>query len=117
MGIPENLKRLRVDKGLSQKALANRAKIAQQLISQLENGKNLTTRKLPQIARALGAKVEEIDPSYANDDALRAKLLDLFDALDEDLRPVALSRIEALAGAASAQPSASPPPKASRARR
>lgn len=69
MGIPENLKRLREEKRLSQPRLATLAKVSQQLISQLENGKNLTTKRLPEIARALGVSVYEIDDNFAPDAA------------------------------------------------
>lgn len=65
MGIPENLKRLRAARNLSQPDLAKLAGVSQQLISQLENGKNAATTKLPKIAVALGVPVSEIDPSYA----------------------------------------------------
>lgn len=117
MGIPDNLKRLREREGLSQNGLAKRAQVSQQLISQLERGENLTTRKLPQIARALNANVEEVDPNYAADDAIRAKMLEAFDSLPSDVRPVALARIQALASPAPAQPSSVEPQKAPRARR
>lgn len=67
MGIPENIKALRVREGLSQPELAKRAGVSQQLISQLENGKNTTTKKLPQIARALNASISDIDPAFGTD--------------------------------------------------
>lgn len=70
MGIPENLKRLREREKLSQAGLAKKAGVAQQLISQLERGENLTTKKLPEIARALNASLLDIDPSLA--DAINA---------------------------------------------
>jgi transcriptional regulator with XRE-family HTH domain len=117
MGIPENLERLRKREGLSQTGLAKKANVSQQLISQLERGENLTTKKLPQIARALNASIEEVDPNYAADDLLRGDLLKLFDRLPADLRPVALSRIEALVPAAPEPPAEARPPKAARARR
>jgi transcriptional regulator with XRE-family HTH domain len=63
MGIPENLLKLRKREGLSQAGLAKKAGVAQQLISQLERGENLTTKKLPEIARALNATLLDIDPS------------------------------------------------------
>ncbi|MFM2005149.1 MAG: hypothetical protein RLZZ09_804 [Pseudomonadota bacterium] len=65
MGIPEKIKELRRNSGLSQPELAKKANVSQQLISQIENGKNLTTKHLPAIARALGVSVSEIDPAYA----------------------------------------------------
>jgi phage repressor protein C with HTH and peptisase S24 domain len=67
MSIAENLKRIREAAGLSQPQLAAKATVSQQLISQIERGVNDTTRKLPQIARALGVRVEEIDPDYASE--------------------------------------------------
>ena len=76
MGIPENIKRLRAEAHLSQPALAKKARVSQQLISQLENGKNLTTKFLPQIARALGAGVSAIDPNYMQE-ALEATIVPL----------------------------------------
>lgn len=66
MGIPENIKRLRAAKGLSQAALAKKAGVAQQLISQLERGENLSTKYLPQIAGALDATITDIDPAFAS---------------------------------------------------
>lgn len=66
MGIPENLKKLRAARSLSQPDLAKLAGVSQQLISQLENGKNAATTKLPKIAQALGVPVSEIDESYAH---------------------------------------------------
>jgi transcriptional regulator with XRE-family HTH domain len=81
MGIAENLKRLRTAADLSQAGLAKKAGVAQQLISQIESGKNTTTKYLPQIARALGAGVEEIDPQFgslsASDDARRQQLSEI----------------------------------------
>jgi transcriptional regulator with XRE-family HTH domain len=72
MPIPENLKRLREERRLSQPRLAELAGVTQQLISQLERGENLTTRKLPQIARALGVQAHDIDESYSFDAAAGA---------------------------------------------
>ena len=66
MGIPQNLTRLRDAAGLSQLELAQKAKVSQQLISQIERGVNLTTRKLPSIARALGVTITDLDPSLAD---------------------------------------------------
>ena len=45
--------------------MAKKAAVSQQLISQLENNRNATTKELPQIARALGVPVAAIDPTYA----------------------------------------------------
>jgi transcriptional regulator with XRE-family HTH domain len=64
MEIGLNLKRLRTAKQLSQSELARKAGVSQQLISPLERGENVTTNKLPKIARTLGARVADIDPAY-----------------------------------------------------
>jgi len=65
MSIAANLKRLRKEKGISQPALAEKSGVSQQLISQIENGKNETTNRLPQLARALGVSVADLDPAYS----------------------------------------------------
>lgn len=62
--IAENLKRLRAEAELSQAALAEKAGVSQQLISQLERNVNSSTKELPAIAQALGAPVHEIDEAY-----------------------------------------------------
>lgn len=67
MPIPENLRRLREEREMSQVDLARAAKVSQQLISQLERGENLTTKKLPAIARALNATVSDLDEEYGGD--------------------------------------------------
>lgn len=59
-----NLKRLRSDAKLSQVALAKKAEVSQQLISQIENGVNVSTTELPALARALHVSVDQIDPDY-----------------------------------------------------
>lgn len=68
MSLKDNLKRIREEKGLSQPKLADAAKVSQQLISRLERGVDLTTKKLPEIARALGVSPYEIDENYAPED-------------------------------------------------
>lgn len=67
MSIADNLPRLRKAKGLSQVALANKAGVSQQLISRLESGVDLTSKKLPELARALEVSVYEIDEAYTPD--------------------------------------------------
>lgn len=64
MGIPENLRRIRRERRLSQPELAKLAGVSQQLISQLENDVNATTKKLPDIAKALGVGPQDIDENY-----------------------------------------------------
>ncbi len=65
--IAENLKRLRKAAGLSQATLAEKAGVSQQLVSQLENGKNSATTELPGLAYALGVPVHAIDDAYTPD--------------------------------------------------
>lgn len=65
MALKDNLKRIRAEKGFSQTGLATAAKVSQQLISRLESGVDLTTKKLPEIGRALGVSVYELDENYA----------------------------------------------------
>lgn len=65
MTIGSNLKRLRKEARLSQAKLASLSKVSQQLISQLENDANSSTKELPAIAKALGVSVADIDESFA----------------------------------------------------
>lgn len=64
MTLAENLKRIRKAADLSQERLAEMAGCSQQLISQIERGINETTKDLPQIAKALGVSVYELDPHF-----------------------------------------------------
>lgn len=64
MSAAENLRKYRQEAGLSQSRLAAMAGVSQQLISQIENGVNADTTKLPDIARVLKRRVEDIDPKY-----------------------------------------------------
>lgn len=64
MALAQNLKRIRALRGLSQTRLAKAAGMSQQSISRLEKGTDLTTKMLPNLARALGVGVHELDPSY-----------------------------------------------------
>ncbi|MGQ3674277.1 XRE family transcriptional regulator [Xanthobacter sp. TB0139] len=64
MSLAENLKRIREQAGLSQVNLAKAARVSQQLISRLENGKDSTTKKLPDLATALGVPISALDPAY-----------------------------------------------------
>jgi transcriptional regulator with XRE-family HTH domain len=68
MALKDNLKRLREERGLSQTGLAKLAVVSQQLISRLESGLDLTTKKLPEIARALSVTPSEIDENFAIED-------------------------------------------------
>lgn len=64
MNVGKNLKRIRKDKGISQVDLAKSSGVSQQLISQIERGENVTTNRLPEIAKVLGCQVWEIDPKF-----------------------------------------------------
>ena len=69
MSLAKNLRRIRKEKGLSQPKLAALARVSQQLISRIEKGTDLTTKKLPDLAHALGVLVSDLDPAYEVDAA------------------------------------------------
>lgn len=96
MGIPENLKRLRAHERLSQSALARKAGVAQQLISQLERGENLTTKMLPQIARALNVSIAEVDPNFASEIGARDELARIYERLGPDWQAYLLDQARQL---------------------
>lgn len=83
MTIAANIRKLRKKAKLSQAELGRRAGVAQQLISQIENGVNQDTKKLPEIAIALGCRVEEIDPDFylLPDDSSRQDIVARFKSL------------------------------------
>lgn len=60
------IRELREGAGLSQAALARAAGISQNVIAELEAGTQLTTKKLPKIAQALGVDVADVDIEYAS---------------------------------------------------
>lgn len=60
--LAENLRRIRGK--MSQVKLAKAAGVSQQLISQIENGENTTTKELPKLAKALGVDVAELDENF-----------------------------------------------------
>lgn len=87
MGIKENLKRIREAKGFSQPRLAKESGVSQQLISRLENGVDQTSKRLPELARALGVPVHEIDENFASDDERDlAELIELLRVADPDIK-------------------------------
>jgi len=53
---------------MSQSGLARAANVSQQLISRLESGLDLTTKKLPEIARSLNVSAYEIDENFSPED-------------------------------------------------
>lgn len=66
MPIAQNLRRLRKEAKLSQEALAKKAGVSQQLISQIERGENSTTKEIADLSRALGVAVDAIDENFKN---------------------------------------------------
>lgn len=62
----ENLKRIREAKQprMSQTKLADLAGVSQQLVSQIERGVNTTTKDLPQLAKALGVPISDLDENF-----------------------------------------------------
>lgn len=65
MAIGEKIKEFRTAMGISQSELARRAGISQPTILALESGEQASTKKLPQIAAALGRAVTDLDESYS----------------------------------------------------
>lgn len=58
MTIGENLKRVRIEKGMTQKELAKAVNVGQPMVAQIERGtKQLTLMLCEQIAEALGINV------------------------------------------------------------
>lgn len=70
MSIAQNLIRLRKAAGYSQVELAERSKVSQQLISQIERGENTSTKYLPALVAALGCRVGDLDESYTEPSGL-----------------------------------------------
>lgn len=83
--IAETIRRLRDEKGWTQKQLARAAKVSQPTIADLESGKQHTSRKLPAIAKALGVTVGYIDNQFVSE-------------WDGDVSPSALNVEEGLDG-------------------
>lgn len=86
---------LRQQRGLSQSALAKKAKVSQPVIAELESGLQMSSKKLPEIAAALGVRVHDLDPRYG-----RSSIESSVDA-DLDLRPPneTVAEIDVRAGA------------------
>ena len=64
MTIGNRLQILRTAKGMSQPQLARAAGVSQQLISQIEKGRNISSKALPALASALGCSIWDIDPRF-----------------------------------------------------
>lgn len=69
MSLKDNLVRLRTAKGWSQQELADKIKVRQNTIAAIETGETKRTKYLADLARALGASVDELDPPAAPDAA------------------------------------------------
>lgn len=96
MGIKENLRRIRKAKGFSQPRLAKESGVSQQLISRLENGIDLTSKRLPELARALGVPVSEIDENFADDESHDYdEFIELLRDSDPALKKVVLALLRA----------------------
>lgn len=64
--LAQNVIRLRKQRGLSPKRLAQKAGMALFAIQQIEAGETLRPRKLPELAKALETTVSELDPNYSS---------------------------------------------------
>lgn len=71
---------------MSQAALARAAKVSQQLISRLESGTDETTKKLPEIARALKVSVYDLDEKYAAEGGTDEELVQLLLQSPDDVK-------------------------------
>ncbi len=58
------IRALREERGMSQSALARAARVSQPVIAELEAGNQSTSKKLPEIAQALGVEISELDPRF-----------------------------------------------------
>jgi transcriptional regulator with XRE-family HTH domain len=101
MTVADNLRHLRQLAKLSQVRLAERANVSQQLVSQIERGENVSTKYLPQIAKALNCHPGDIDPSYLDaaspeNDPVRQELAALLDKLDDAERRLLLGAARGL---------------------
>ena len=97
MLIGENLKKVRDEAGLSQTDLAKVSGVSQQLISQIERGINAHSKHLPKLARALGCKVTDLDPTYFDEAPLTEaehQLVSLYRKANPDLRKTLLLLLE-----------------------
>lgn len=87
MSIKDNLRRIRESKGFSQSRLSKESGVSQQLISRLENGVDITSKRLPELARALGVAVHEIDENFAGgNDPDFIELTELLRIADPDIK-------------------------------
>lgn len=83
-----NIQSKRKALGLSQAELAKLSGLSQQRLSQLESGKQLSTKKLPSLARALQCDISELDPQYST--------LAIVDLPERDKADVLLAQVSEL---------------------
>lgn len=96
MTIANNLKQFRKEAGLSQKQLAQDSGVSQQLISQIEGGDNNSTKHLAALARVLGKKLTDFDPTLGDvvtDDPFPERYLKL-DEADKIVVQALIERLE-----------------------
>lgn len=96
MSIGENIKRIRKEKGITQKALAEKLHVDPSMISQWENTKDPAKYEtLQRIAGALGVSVYDLYPAdiYSMDEITHAEMLKHFSRLNEDGKKEAIKRV------------------------
>jgi transcriptional regulator with XRE-family HTH domain len=91
MIIGEKIRQKREALGMSQAALAKAVRVSQPTIASIEASNQQTSKYLPQIARALGVEIYELDPEYPIE-ALGSSLeqvaaMTAFEVMLEALRP------------------------------
>lgn len=75
---------LRKNKPLSQKELAKRAGVSQQLIGEIEASRTRSTKAIYKIARALGTAANLLDPEIPAIEGFSAKIIEDLKELDEE---------------------------------
>lgn len=66
MSIGENIKRLRLEKGISQEELAKKVDVTRPMITQIERGTKVLTLPLgKEIARVLQCEIDELIDDYS----------------------------------------------------
>jgi transcriptional regulator with XRE-family HTH domain len=105
----KRIKQRREELGLDQVALANKVGMSQPNLAHLESGRNHRTKYLPEIARELGVTAEWLStgggelriavnnplPEVTTSEAVR--LLNLYEACDEESRTLMMRSAETLA--------------------
>ena len=92
----KRLRDARNARGLTQKDLARKSGVSQATISDIERGRNESSKELPALAKALGASVDDLvggRPKQQTDDFLRVSVWDTPDDLDPD-QHVVIPRVQ-----------------------